>query len=200
MKITKITQQQRQQNRYSIYVDDTYAFSLSEQALLESKINSGMELDAEQLAGFKQLSADDKLYARALRYVAMRPRTVWEIKTYLSRKNATQALVDQTVDKLLRLGLLNDAAFAVSFARDRQELKPTSRRKLQLELKQKGISEEHIQQALAESEFNERDTLQAIIIKKRRQSKYADDTKLMQYLARQGYGYSDIKQALEGAD
>jgi SOS response regulatory protein OraA/RecX len=39
--------------------------------------------------------------------------------------------------------------------------------------------------------------LKSTIEKKRRQSKYSDDLKLMQYLARQGYNYDDIKTALQ---
>lgn len=197
MKITKISQQLRQQDRYSVFVDDKYAFSLSEQALLESKITSGIELDAEQLASFKQLSADDKLYARALRYVAMRPRTTWEVEIYLQRKGASSEFINQTIKKLHRIGLLDDQAYAHSFVRDRQALRPTSKRKLLLELKQKHVAPEFVTAAIEEAEFNEQDSLQALITKKRRQTKYADDTKLMQYLARQGYSYSDITSALQ---
>lgn len=36
-----------------------------------------------------------------------------------------------------------------------------------------------------------------MITRKRRQIKYQDNDKLMQYLARQGYGYGDIKTALQ---
>jgi SOS response regulatory protein OraA/RecX len=38
-----------------------------------------------------------------------------------------------------------------------------------------------------------------VIERKRRQTKYQDDTKLMQYLARQGFGYDDIKSALQNS-
>ncbi len=81
MKITKISQQVKQANRYSVFVDDKYSFSLSETALLDSGISSGKELSADEVLDFKQLSQDDKVYGQALRYVAMRQRTTWEMQT-----------------------------------------------------------------------------------------------------------------------
>ena len=200
MKITNIKQQVKQTDRYSVFVDGKYSFSLSENALLKSGLTSGQELSLAQVDKYKQLSADDKIYSRALRYVAMRPRSTWELATYLRRKDAAEALTESVVQRLTDLGLLNDASFAVSFVRDRQLLRPTSRRKLILELKKKHIAEEHIQAALAENELSEADSLSQVIEKKRRQTKYQDDDKLMQYLARQGFGYGDIKSALSRED
>lgn len=200
MKITTIKQQAKRTDRYSVFVDGTYSFSLSETVLLRSGLASGQELTPAQVDDFKQLSADDKMYNRALHYVAMRPRTVWELRTYLRRKEASEALTDSSIQRLTKLGLLNDAALANSFVRDRQLLRPTSRRKLVLELKKKRVADEHIEAALADNDVDEADSLQQVILKKRRQAKYQDDEKLMQYLARQGYGYGDIKTALAKDD
>jgi len=200
MKITSIKQQVKQTHRYSIYVDEKYTFSLSESALLASGLASGQELTQDQVEDYKKLSTDDKLYNRALRYVAMRPRSVWEVSTYLQRKDAPDALITETIAKLTRLGLLNDHTYAESFVRDRQLLRPTSRRKLMLELKKKRIADEHITAAIESNEVSEAESLQQVIAKKRRQLKYQDNDKLMQYLARQGYRYGDIKTALEQTD
>lgn len=200
MKITSIKQQVKRADRYSVFVDERYSFSLSEAALLRSGLASGQELTRQQIDEYKQLSADDKTYNRALRYVAMRSRSTWELTTYLQRKDAPDALIASIVQKLTDLNLLNDASFAASFVRDRQLLRPTSRRKLVLELKKKRIAEEYIQAALQQDEVDETDSLKQVIAKKRRQTKYQDDEKLMQYLARQGFGYGDIKAALAKDD
>lgn len=200
MKITSIKQQAKRADRYSVFVDEKYSFSLSESALLRSGLASGQELSKQQVDDYKQLSADDKMYNRALRYVAMRPRSTWELATYLQRKDASEAAIDSIIQKLTELNLLNDATFAASFVRDRQLLRPTSRRKLILELKKRHIAEEYIQAALQQDEVDEAGSLQQVIAKKRRQTKYQDDEKLMQYLARQGFGYGDIKSALAKDD
>jgi SOS response regulatory protein OraA/RecX len=51
---------------------------------------------------------------------------------------------------------------------------------------------------LAESNRSDDDELQKVIAKKR--VRYPDEQKLMQYLARQGFAYDAIKQALHFPD
>jgi regulatory protein len=197
MKITKITQQAKRHDRYSIFVDEKYAFSLSESALLESGLASGQELTREQVTDYKQLSTDDKLYNRALNYVALRPRSIWEVEFYLKRKDSPAPLIEQITNKLQNLGLLDDKKFAEAFVHDRRLLRSASTRKLQLELRKKRVANDIIEQVLSEDETDEKSMLKSLIARKRQQTKYkTDNLKLMQYLARQGFSYGDIKDAL----
>jgi regulatory protein len=197
MKITAIKQQVKRIDRYSLFIDEKYAFSLSENALLESGLSSGVELSKEEVEKYKQLSQDDKLYGRALRYIALRPRSAWEMETYLDRKGASPALIEQILNKLTKFDLLNDVKLAQSFVNDRRLLRPTSRRKLIAELRKKRIPDEIVQSAIGTETTDEQAALQHIIETKRRQTKYQDDLRLMQYLARQGFTYDDIKTALQ---
>ena len=80
--------------------------------------------------------------------------------------------------------------------RNRRLLKAVSKRRLMQELRQKRIADDVIQQVLAEDETDDRNVLRELVERKRRQSKYQDNLKLMQYLARQGFSYDDIKAAL----
>lgn len=197
MKITRITEQVKQRGRYSILVDGAYSFSLSEAALLDSGLAPGAELTAEQLAGWKRQSADDKLYSRALRYVAMRPRSVGEMRTYLQQKGASPALADQILNKLSKLGLLDDAAYARAFVATRRLLRPTSRLKLQQQLRAKHLSDEVIGQALGSEQADEQTALRTVAVKKWQIARYRQEPqKLMRYLASQGFGYDDIKNVL----
>lgn len=198
MKITRIVQQQKRTERYSIYVDGSYAFSLSETALLDSKLAAGQELTAAELEQYKLLSADDKLHAAVLRYVAMRPRTTWEVKTYLERKHASPDLTISLLNKLSNINLIDDAAVARMYIHDRQLLRPASRRKIMYELQKKHIPEGEIEVAL--SEVDDTQALAQVIANKRRQSKYQDEAKLLRYLASQGFSYGDIKSALAEAE
>jgi regulatory protein len=199
MKITAIKQQEKRKDRYSIFVDDKYEFSLSESALIEAKLASGQEIDRAQLKEYKQLSVDDKAYGNALRYVVMRPRSEWELRDYLRRKQAEEPVIEKIMNRLRSLDLLNDEAFARSWVDNRRVLKPTSRRKLVLELKQKHVSSDIIDAVLAEDKeaVNERDVIRQLVARKR--SRYPDEQKLMAYLARQGYSYDDIKSVIEEA-
>ena len=197
MKITSVKQQVKRAGRYSIFVDGEYAFSLSEAALLEHKLASGQELTKERVREFKRISAEDKLYNQTLRYVALRLRSRWEIGFYLERKGASPALTEQILNKLSIIGLVDDEKLARAFVNDRRQLRPASRRKMIAELRKKRVAGDIIEAAVGVEAEDERTALQAVIEQKRRQSKYQDDQKLMQYLARQGFGYGDIKEALD---
>jgi SOS response regulatory protein OraA/RecX len=98
--------------------------------------------------------------------------------------------------------LLNDEAFAAAWVANRRVLRPTSKLKLQHELQAKRIPQEVINITLAtEHADDERTALRELIAKKRHLPKYkADPLKLMQYLARQGFQYDDIKRALGAND
>lgn len=195
MKITAIKQQVKRPDRYSIYIDEKFAFGLSEQGLLESRLATGQDLDAAQVKALTATAAVDKAYGNALRYVVMRPRSIWEMQTYLRRKQIDEPVAEQIVERLTNLNLLSDEAFADAWVANRRLLKSTSKRRLRQELQQKRVAERIIDRVLQEDETDERSVLAQLIEKKRR--RYADDTKLMQYLARQGFGYDDIKAALE---
>lgn len=197
MKITAIKQQEKRKDRYSIFVDEKYVFSLSEPALLGSGLASGQELDRAQLKQYKQLSADDKAYGNALRYVTMRSRSEWEMRDYLRRKQVEEPVAEKIMGRLHDLRLIDDEAFARSWVENRRLLKPTSRRKLSMELKMKRVSEQIIDKVLTKDreETDEREVLRQLVERKRKQ--YSDPTKLMQYLARQGYSYDDIKSVLD---
>ena len=195
MKITAIRQQVKRSDRYSIFVDDKYAFSLSESGLIESGLASGQELSPADLKRLKKAAGFDKAYYNSLRYVAMRSRSEWEIQTYLGRKNVDRETADEIIRRLKNLNMLSDLDFARSWVANRRTLKSISKRRLVLELRQKHIPGEVIDQVLSEDEVDERQALRELVSKKR--ARYPDRQKFMRYLASQGFNYDDIKSVLQ---
>lgn len=200
MKISAIKQQIKNKDRLSIYVDESYAFSLSQNGLLSAGLAVGDELTEEQLQQLKQLSDEDKMYERTLNLLSIRPRSRWEIETYLKRKKVDVPLQQAIIGRLEKSNLIDDEAFARSWVESRRLLKPTSKRKLWQELKVKRISDDVISTVLAQDETDEASVLRELISRKRKQPKYQDQLKLMQYLSRQGFSYGDIKAALDDAE
>lgn len=196
MKITRIDAQVKNKGRYSVFVDDKFAFGLSELSLLNSGLRIGQELNLEELDALKAGSDFDKLYDRTLDLIMRRPRSEWEISDYLKRKKVENETAAEIMSKLRDKGFINDLDFATRWVGNRRLLKSISRRKLELELRQKRVADSIVRQVLENDETDEYEVLLAEVTKKRRQSKYQDNDKLMQYLARQGYGYNDIKRAL----
>lgn len=200
MQITAIKAQVKNRARVSIYIDGKYSFSLTQSQLLEQKLHSGMELATEQLERLKQLSDFGKLWERTLNYLMIRPRSIKEVDDYLGRKKAEPEIVHTIISKLQQNGYLDDAVFAKHWTRARQLTKPISKRRLTAELRQKGVASPHIEQAFESEGYDETEALREIIAKKRKQVRYQDARKLMQYLVRQGFSYDVIKQALEPSD
>lgn len=195
--ITDIKQQVKRQDRYSIYFDERYLFSLSEAELLSIGIKIGQEYSAQELEELKGKAVLDKAYDRTLNLISRRRRSEWEIRDYLKRKDYDEDTAQQTLNKLSERGYIDDRAFAEAWVANRRLLKSTSKRRLTQELRQKRIADEVIQEVLEADETDEMQVLKELIARKRKQSRYQDNLKLMQYLVRQGYSYGDIKTALE---
>lgn len=194
MKITALKQQVKRADRYSVYVDGKYVCSFSEGELVKLGLHSGQELSENELNELKQASQADKAYMRALDMVSRRPRSEWEMRDYLRRKNYDSELIDEILNRLKLNTLINDEDFARRWVDNRRLLKSVSKRKLRQELKTKRIAEDLIDQVLAEDQTDERAIIKELIEKKRR--RYPDDQKLMLYLARQGFNFDDIKATL----
>lgn len=197
MKVTAIKAQAKNPERLSVFVDEKYAFSLTYSQLLDQKIYAGLEINEIRLVELKHLSNLGKAYERALNFVMLRPRSRSEVLSYARRKRWTPEDTQVIIGKLVAHGYINDAHFARAWIESRAASKRTSQRKLRMELKQKGVADDIINSALDQSGFNEQDALQQLIAKKRKLARYAnDEQKLMQYLARQGFGFDAIKNAL----
>lgn len=218
MKITGISAQTKNTNRVNISVDGKYRFSLDIFQVGDLGIRVGKEYTEEELAGLETESQFGKLYARALEYVMLRPHSSREVKDYLYRKTLTKKklhkqpskdgerkitelpgvpkeVADRVYDRLAEKKYIDDEKFARWWVENRNARKGSSLRKISVELRGKGVASETIDLVMGETDRNDEDELAKIIAKKR--GKYPDGQKFMQYLARQGFSYDDIKSALE---
>ncbi|MDQ3158578.1 MAG: RecX family transcriptional regulator [bacterium] len=194
MTITDIKQQVKRQDRYSIYVDGKYKFSLSESELLKQQLRIGQEItDIEQI---EQTALEDKAKMRAFDQLSRRPRSMWEMQEYLKRKGYEQELVEKVLNMLSTGGYLDDKKFAQAWVRNRRATKSTSLRRLSQELRAKRVSDSVINEVLEEDEADEKDVLEELIEKKQKQTRYQDREKLLAYLLRQGFNYGDIKELI----
>ena len=198
MKVTAIQQQVKNKRRYSVFVDDSYSFSLNQEGILDLGIRVGSELTEHELSQLKKQSEDGKLYDRLIGLLAARPRSRWELESYLTRKKVDDETKQQLLLKLEDKKLINDVDFAQRWVESRRLLKPISTRKLRVELQQKRVPSGVIDQILSEDKTDELAVLRELVEKKKHIAKYKQDqTKFMQFLARQGFNYGDIKQVLE---
>ncbi len=211
MKITSISVQARDKDRVNVSVDGKYRFSLDILQLTELGVKIGNEYTDEELTSLEEESQFGKLYARTLEYSLMRPHSQREVKDYLYRKTrdtrtklgevkkgVSPALTERVFERLVKKGYVDDEKFARFWVENRNMRKGSSMRRLSAELSAKGVDKAIIETMLHESDRDDENELQKIIEKKR--NRYDDDQKFMQYLARQGFSYEDIKAALNQED
>ncbi len=195
MKITNIKQQVRDENRVSIYIDTSYAFSLNLTELLAEKLVVGLEIDEARLKDLKQKSDEGKLRMRSMEWLMNRPHSEREFRDYLRRKKTAPELINQLVEYFYNKHLLDELRYATWLISVRTS-KQRSRRALIAELRSKGVDSQLITSALEDAPIDDTNQLTAIIAKKRKLARYQDDLKLIQYLAGKGFSYDDIKSAL----
>jgi regulatory protein len=211
MKITAVTAQQKDKNRVNIMVDGKYRFSLDIFQYADLGIKIGKDYTDEELTELETESQFGKAYARALEYCLMRPHSAKEMRDYLYRKTRdirtktgeikkgiAPEITVRVFDRLVVKGYIDDETFTRYWVENRSLTKGASKRKLTAELRSKGVAPSVIEHFLAESSRSDEDEITKIITKKRK--RYPDDQKLMQYLARQGFSFDDIKQALASDD
>lgn len=203
----------------NVSVDGAYRFSLDIFQVGELGLKIGKEYSEAELVALETESQFGKLYMRALEYVMMRPHSGREVRDYLYRKTLprkraskqgvgnksgsklvempgySKEVTERVYERLVQKGYINDEKFARFWVENRNRTKGSSLRKITAELRAKGVAGETVEQVLSESDRTDENELVKIITKKR--AKYPDDQKLMAYLARQGFGYDDIKTALD---
>src|SRR5579872_3889228 len=152
----------------------------------------------------------DAYYLKALKFLTIRPRSEKEIRDYLQKQKANEQLVDVILNKLKEQKFLNDEEFARLWVRSRTEFKPKGWHLIQLELKQKGISQDIIKNLESriknqgEEKRNELSLAIEILEKKRKKFEPMDKrerfNKAGSLLARRGFDLDTIKKAINELD
>lgn len=203
-KITRIVQQ-KQKERANIFLDGKFAFSLSLEQVLKKGLKSGAEITEENVKRLEKESGEEKIFLRAIEFGMRRPRSEREFNLWFRRKKVEESLQGETLQKLTNLGLVNDLAFAKWWVEQRSFFRPKSRRVLKLELAQKGISREIIDEVLQDKELPSEDE-QILKIAQKRWERLKNleprtrKQKLSEFLARRGFSWDNIKEAIRKID
>jgi len=195
--ITDLVTQKRDKERVSLFLDGEFAFGLALSVAAGLKI--GQQLTAEEIDHLKSREQIEKAKQNALRYVSVRPRSVYELQTHLQRKSFEENVIDTVVEFLLGLELLDDTAFANYWIDQRETFRPRSRFALGKELRQKGISREVIDNVL--EDVDELAAARRVVDKRSdRWANLPEDAyreKMAGFLQRRGFSYEIIREVLE---
>jgi regulatory protein len=140
---------------------------------------------------------EEKLFQTALRYLAIRPRSVGEMTGYLAKKSPDPAYIPPVIDRLKQTRYLNDEEFARIFIENRKRNQPKSKFALTRELKQKGIRSRIISDLL--ETYDDMQMAAMALAARYRQWHHLDPEtrhkKAFNYLRYRGFNYEAIQFA-----
>lgn len=192
--ITKI-KSQKNQKRINIYLDGKFALGLDADNLLKAGLKVGQKLSQKQVDDLIFKNEFQKLFDKTLRLVSRRPRSEKEIRDYLKKKKTSPKITEEIIKKLKRIKQINDQEFANWWVDQRVTFRPKGKFGLTMELRQKGIEENLIENAV--KKIDELSLAEKLAQKKvrllknlPREERYQ---KLSAYLVRRGFSWETIK-------
>ncbi len=158
----------------------------------------------------QQPQRDEHELAReiCLKQLAVRPRTRAELAKALHKRGISGEVADAVLNRYDEVGMIDDAAFAKAWVSSRHHGRGLASRALAQELKQRGVSQEHTDEALSGLDADtEAETALALATRKLRTMRGEPESvfrRLVGMLARKGYpagvAVRAVKEALATRD
>jgi regulatory protein len=157
----------------------------------------------------KKLSTETELYDYAIGALARRSRSVAELKRLL--RNRVEAdtefgktLVELIIVRLKGQGYLNDARYAAAYSSYRRDTEKFGRRRIEIDLKTKGVHADVIEKAMASTyeDVKEEDLARAYLRRKRfeKPKDQKQTARIFRNLMRAGFGSKTIFTILKKWD
>lgn len=198
MIITAITQQKNNKDRYSVFIDDNFAFALIMQDIVYFKLKQGEEISQEKYDFIQNELIYIQAQDIALHYIAYKMRTEQEVRKKLFEKEYTEYIIERVIHFLIEYHYIDDMKYCKSYIKQRLQCNPKGVYVLKMELKQRGIKQSIIDKAIENSDVDELNDAIKLLQKK---CLYLDDIdeknkkRLFAFLQRRGYSYDIIKEA-----
>jgi len=135
---------------------------------------------------------------KALHFLEYRIHSEHELCEKLKRAGAGSEDIEKVIEFLREYKLVDDREFARRYAGDLKNIKKLGKKRVKTELINKGIASEIIRETIDEFEWDSEETLYPLVRKKLSgnfERKNID--KCIRYFAYRGYGYEEIKNAIE---
>jgi regulatory protein len=196
--VTAVERQKRPRSeRVNVRIDGAFAFSLTADAALT--LTPGEELVEAHVRELLDRDAAERAYQRAIRFLAARPRSAFEVRHRLRAAGFHAEHIGQAIGRLQQAGLLDDEEFANYWVGQRQAFRPRGPRGLRAELRAKGITSADMTPAIdaATNEQGPAACRAALQEARRRRSdgEHEFTRAVTSYLARRGFDYGTTRAA-----
>ncbi|MFC1897085.1 regulatory protein RecX [Chloroflexota bacterium] len=198
-KITALRSSKGQRKRVNISLDDRFAFSLEAEVAIQEGLQVGQEIAASQIEALARSDNFHRCLNAATHYLSYRPRSEFELRGRLRQRGFDGDSVEAVLAKLKEQGLVNDMTFAQFWKDNRESFSPRSQWLTKLELRQKGIAHNIIDQ-IADT-IDDGDSAYRAALSKARNLSPSDYQsfrhRLGDYLKRRGFNYGITNQTIE---
>jgi regulatory protein len=181
-----------------VSLDDRAAFSLEAEVVIKEGLQIGQELSASQVEALARSDHFHRCLNAAIRYLSYRPRSEFEVRERLQRHGFNDS-IELVIARLKERGLVNDMDFARFWKENRDSFSPRSQWLTKLELRQKRVADDIIDQVV-DTIDNDDSAYRAALSKARRLSRSDYQSfrrRLGEYLKRRGFGYGVINHTIE---
>lgn len=144
-------------NHYYLTTESGRKIRVSEDTLVRHRLLKGEEISDQDLLKIEKEAELDIGYQIALSYLNFQLRSEKEIKDQLRKKEISQEGIDYVIPKLRDLKLLDDLVFAESYVRTVMKLQDKGPQQIKQGLIKKGISQENIESALEQFDFDDQE-------------------------------------------
>lgn len=202
MEITKVELQKNNDYRYSIYIDDEFAFGITDELKYKYNLKKGLKLDQKLIDEILELESYNKAVNYVMYLLSFRMRSEKEIRDKLIEKEYMNHQIEHAIEYSKERNYINDFEFASSFVRDKTNLNKYGPEKIKFELYKKGISNSIISEVLEEYiprdlEYENAHELAVKQVRKySKDDKYKKYSKLSGYLYRKGYSFDIINSVV----
>ena len=188
-----------------ITLSDGNTLWLHKELVYDAHLHQGDTLTKVQIADLKQQAANRRAFEYGLYLLERRGYSYRALYDKLMQaEHADEAATLHALEKLVRLGFLNDARYAETLARQLVEQKRYGLHRAAMEMRQKGLLQEDIDEALApyDDPDDTAERLSQLLIRKyTRKLTDPDDRKAIESvkaaLVRRGFDYADVRRAIE---
>ena len=194
--ITGITPQIKDKERCNIEVDGRFFCGMKLETVVKHRLKVGVAVSEEALSRMQLESEKLTALDKTLTFITASMKTEKDIRAYLRKKGYLEDISDYVVEKMRSYGYLDDAAYARAYAEHAGKKKGS--RLIAMELRQKGVSDEAIEEALS-SVSGEADAAYAVLTKYLRGKKTdkATFSKAYRHLLSKGFDYDTARAVLE---
>jgi regulatory protein len=201
--ITRISEQQRRQNRRNLFLDGAFAFGCNINVIAKFRLREGMTLSADQVRQIEFGEVRQECFDRAMTALGARLHSRTELRRKLMRREYGETVVDAVPEDLARLGYVDDERFARTKALSAAQHKHHGRRRAMVELRKSGVGASVAERALEDVYSSHDSTAVARQLAEKQAGRLKKlepavaRRRLVGMLQRRGFDYQSIKPVID---